>query len=785
MADIYVNISNSYSATTTIGSKTDPYDWRMFLNELSAGSELNNTYYVSGTRTLSADTTVSADATGSIVLDSWNENPWIIKNSNYSINIGLPSISVTMMDAMFQGNDINILGDDALSKHGNIVIDNCYFYVASASDFNIYWKNDVTIRNSILNSECLNLFRIGNLVIVNTILDLNDIVDAGDVTSITVSSSVATISALADYTSYSDISFNGVQSNWPTPSCFSADVDSLTTNDLHYLSADFISISGSGAKSFTNTWWNGRRDGIGALYFPEMSAVAVSANPTSAASSTSIDFALSGISGIDPFTVFSASSATFDFDDGNTSATNDGTTSHTFSADGIYAVDCSVRSHNGWYSTDASYQVVTVGAFVVVLYILDPDGNDINGTSAKPLNTLTMSAQTTSDISATRYVWTVDGQVTSSTNDYVTSAFSVLGSKNITVSAFSEADTLYSFEVDLTTWRRVLSGDVEIILSADEYYVDINSSYDSSSTHTGTSSSPFDWGEFKNRIEGGGEYQDIYRLSGSRSITKVGDSRYVLGVDKSKNMTIRDWDVSAHGPWVINVADWILTSAGSILSATGSTLKNGIIYNKPLGVLPSKGGQIIVTNLYNMFIVYQGDYSHIVINPYNNVVSGSTIISSADSQIYGSTIYVSGTGFEDNFSSGTYVSAGQTDYNLLLQDSVIVNLTPTSAGALSAATLHLYQDVFNKSLSYLTSSFNVVNVLNQFDWTPPADYPFTVDNDLYNQNISYINSNKEKLTPFDNIERPPNPGFGYDDYTDYETGLFGYQRKDFVTSGGE
>jgi len=72
---------------------------------------------------------------------------------------------------------------------------------------------------------------------------------------------------------------------------------------------------------------------------------------------------------------------------------------------------------------------------------------------------------------------------------------------------------------------------------------------------------------------------------------------------------------------------------------------------------------------------------------------------------------------------------------------------------------------------------------SQFDWSSPTDYPFTPNNDLYDKDIDYILANKKKLRPFDGITSPPNPGYNFSAYPGYETGLFGYMRKDYITSG--
>lgn len=72
---------------------------------------------------------------------------------------------------------------------------------------------------------------------------------------------------------------------------------------------------------------------------------------------------------------------------------------------------------------------------------------------------------------------------------------------------------------------------------------------------------------------------------------------------------------------------------------------------------------------------------------------------------------------------------------------------------------------------------------SQFNWTPPTNYPFTKSNELYDKDINYIRANKKKLKPFDGITVPPNPGYNSSAYPGYETGLFGYYRNEYITSG--
>lgn len=79
--------------------------------------------------------------------------------------------------------------------------------------------------------------------------------------------------------------------------------------------------------------------------------------------------------------------------------------------------------------------------------------------------------------------------------------------------------------------------------------------------------------------------------------------------------------------------------------------------------------------------------------------------------------------------------------------------------------------------SYFDISLGVYR--NQFDFimTNPTTFPFSVGDPFYKKDLTYVCANKDKLKPFDGIECPPNPGYGYGSgYKDYEEGLWGYLR---------
>lgn len=78
--------------------------------------------------------------------------------------------------------------------------------------------------------------------------------------------------------------------------------------------------------------------------------------------------------------------------------------------------------------------------------------------------------------------------------------------------------------------------------------------------------------------------------------------------------------------------------------------------------------------------------------------------------------------------------------------------------------------------SYLDISLGVYR--NQFDFVMvnPTTFPCSVNDHFYRKDLTYVCYYKDKLKPFDGIECPPNPGYGYPNYKNYEEGLWGYLR---------
>lgn len=1011
---LYVNINEDYTDSSNAGNPLDPLNWTEFLNNLSGGGSApsTETYYLSGYRNVNIDSPNLYYVKGnSITITNWGTEPFKINNNNITFGFNLSGLdSFKVQNGMFEssgapGDIVGGYGPKGFTE--NLTYDNCYFLgkedgisisIAECANVNI---TNCTFSKKSGSSDGFVFFQSSAVNIVNSIIIGPTTFYGYSDTTVSIDNCVTDSSAFTsdEYYGIGSSAVTNCQFNFSQPAALSAAISAVTSNDFSYISGGFEDISATGDTSYDDgIWWNGTRDGIGALFFPSLSGISISASSATAVSGSDIDFILSGN---DPFTVFSATSAVYNFADGYTSAVNSNDTlTHSFSSNGSFGVLATVTSRNEWYEFTTSTFTIVVGDFIVTIVIYK-NGIDITDSSATFFDNLTFSAFT-QGLAAGSYKWDfgdgTSGDSVTETKYYTSGAVFTIG-----LSGYASEDSSVS-STDTAT--------LSISSTSAIYFVNINSSYDVCGSNVGTSADPFNWGEFRGRVETSGDYNDTYRLSGSRNLDYGSTSnRNVLSVDRRKNFTIRDWDVSAYGPWVWIVEDFSVLDENSILSAGGCTLRNGIVYNKPTGGFTKYGGKIILSRLYNTFVVYQGEYSRIQIDPINNLLSGTTesvivtgtssdkpswveydtyifedydyedlgcgnvnpfwssgvsagsfsavdtsaftgcvrygtdvinyntsstcfsggfiietqmfigtsggnrsvhiilnendgtevldfalrggpetitfdgnvvsqfnevpgnylwykleresgsnivsafykhdynatvsagdetsgvyyfagsasysgcsyitgdsgddawgtgplywqaeygfpetwtsgvssttssvdspgyIVTSAGSNIIGSTIYLSGDGWSDYFNSATYSAFNQSDYDLSIIDSVITNLTKEATGQFSACGLILRNSTFNNSYSTISGDFTVeTNDENQFGWTPPTDYPFTPNNALYNKNIDFINSNKKYLKPFDGITAPPNPGQNYDTYPNYETGLFGYSRKNY------
>lgn len=619
---LYVNIDNSYSSSGT-GVQEDPLNWTQFKSALGGTTvdfRPETDYYLSGSRLSASEKVISIFSAAT--LDKWGDEPYKISFNDYLYIIHTNNGNfVEIKNAMIETPKFIRYQSLGYVRTNSFMYDNCYIRTNGSVLFSHWIENCdvVTIQNCTfghydnLGNSYKDIQFKGSydVRLVNNIFYgfARFFPDASDTTYLLLSNCVtnATVWTLNNWDA-EVVNNNQISLSFPTP--FSIDISAVTQDDLNYLSGGFENVTISGNTSYNDgIWWNGTRDGVGALYFPTLSGFALSSDSTTAAVDTDINFVLSG----NPFTAFSASSVVYYFDDGNTSAVNDNSViAHSFSANGGFEPFVTITTRNGWYTSTTDTITLTIGSFAVIISIFDQNGNDVTDSSASFMDDLTLSAQVTG-LEAGTFDWSFGDGTTGSTNP-ISKYYTSGGDFTVVLNTSASDDTSVS-ATDTAT--------IGISGTSDVYYVDINSSYDVCASNVGTSVDPFNWSEFTGRLETSGHFNDTYRLSGSRQITASTADRYVLSVDKRKAFEIRDWDVSAFGPWVIIVKDFSINDDNSILSAVGTTLRNGIIYNKPFSS-PGAGGKIILTNAYDTFIVYQGDYSHIEIDGYNSILSAAT-----------------------------------------------------------------------------------------------------------------------------------------------------------------
>jgi len=802
---IFVVITNGYATGAgPVGGRDNPWDWDRFISELEY-SQINESYpvgdfrdiifYLSGTRSTSASGQVIAISANSNTRDSntvtytfsgWDGEPYRIYGPN-AIRWDTKFISdLRIHDMMLTLPTTNFIFaplDVDQQRRGTVYFDNCH--IAAGGTFYFSQFQEVQFVNCNIKANgftVVNDFRfynVGGVDIKNSIMDVSDIwATVPDVGFVSLYN-VALTSAVSDYTAYQEglVTYETIQENWPSATAFGLDAPDLVQSALNYVNDDFGNISAvDGDTTYTSKWWDDTtRDGIGALYFPTISGVGISASSAIGGFPITSDFVFSGN---DPFTVFSATEATYSFGEDFTTSSvsaNDVITKE-FSGYGRWDVDATITSFNQWYTT-------ATDTFVISAYNLSGSSvtfdfrniwTSATITSANIYDTILLSANVAPPEYGFQYLWDFgDGTSVETFSESTTTHFwETSGTKTVVLTVWNNFGDVSASDTNTFS----VSAIIQIL------YVNINSSYTCAAPNSGTISDPLNYNEFVGRLETSGTFGDIYRLQGSRVLTKpTGASTpwYPISADPNMNFQIEAWDMSAYGPWVLIPEDYA-TSDNTRLSLAGTVLRNGIIYNKTFGWPTRYGGQIYVSNLYDVYVVCQGEGSYITLVP---SPSGTTRrdgqVSEVDLSgvnIIGSTLYTT---------SGYYDEATDA-HTVSLIDSVFRNLQNVSAndetlsGSFSAADVVILYCAVSNASSDVAGDFNITSASSvQYNWTPPTDYPFTPDNDLYNKDIAYILIKKSQLRPFDGIGFPPNPGYNFSAYPGYDTGLFGEDRASY------
>jgi len=142
----------------------------------------------------------------------------------------------------------------------------------------------------------------------------------------------------------------------------------------------------------------------------------------------------------------------------------------------------------------------------------------------------------------------------------------------------------------------------------------------------------------------------------------------------------------------------------------------------------------------------------------------------------------SGMGFT-NIGLGVEKLYDDDDY-LTIVDTVTDNI-----GQISADKSRFAPTFFNNVLREKPSDYNnwyrdnngpyksdIYNNQWEYNRKSPSTFPFEKGDHFYNRDFNYVLENKGLLAPFEGIECPANPGWGYPDYHKYKYGLWGYPR---------
>ena len=595
--------------------------------------------------------------------------------------------------------------------------------------------------------------------IYNTILDVPHIVTNSTIYNKVinvVADNVVLITTVADFiaiqSGYQTVTFNysSIQESW---SSYLATADPSDYTTINYLSDNFRNITLSGSEDYDSNfedWYEGLRDGVGALYF-EAPATTLSSDTYEEYPPFTASIGLSGTSANDYLQDLTYYVADL------TSATDALTISYRFTRPGKYFPRITAKSYNGWNDIDStSLGISALDSSISAVFDILLKSTSADVDSAYIYQNLCLSGSYSGQ----------DGLFSKYTVDLNDGRTATIYDSTFIYDFQYEDIGSYNIGLELTnvigqTFSATSTIDITGGTSAN-YYVNISSNYDiesSGAPHTGTTGSALTFAEFLTYLETSGSYFDNYRLKGARFIERDSTQEpwKPFVIDTDKKFVIRDWDNLSYGPWVLAVTDYA-EDENSILDFSNCILKNGVIYNIPYENNSTYyGGQYYFTHLYSMYVVSQGSGSFIKL-------VDDTDTSACD--LYGNTLY-SENGYKD----------GNNEYRLNLYDSVLENFDNIDDNFRNAA-IYNYNNCFTNSAIELDTYFTVSGTSGcQYNWESPDDYPFKRDCVFYEESMDWIVLNKKKLQPFDAISATPNPGWGSTTYPGYDEGLFGYQRK--------
>ncbi len=428
------------------------------------------------------------------------------------------------------------------------------------------------------------------------------------------------------------------QAAWSAPLVFTSALSAVSASNTNYVDSDWCPITVDGIPTqrtaFPNTdlctWFNGRRDGVGSIYFEEVSPL-ISASPTGTVGTPAVmtfniqDNIVSGLS---------ASEVSYYYAPGEGSDLSANTTSaeHTFVNPGTYITTVETYPYNRWYNNNddvqletsatvvsASFQFISLddfttpitSAYISEIFIISAT-NEVSGATQYNFDYGDGSSATFGNGTAVVDIDGLTGPYTyPNPNKYDVILYTNLGQVNET--SFSASFFVYPYE-------------------SSAFYTDINETY--TSTGTGTELDPLNWTQFNDALSSTNliDYpkDSTFYLRGYRQLGNAQSvNRLLTSANPSKNFTIDSWSLSANGPWTLASYDFCAqfpeNFQQSEIRFPGTNLKNGIIYNMPYEASSDFGGIVEFTNLNNMYIVNQGVGSSAIVNPYNLITSAVSV----------------------------------------------------------------------------------------------------------------------------------------------------------------
>ena len=388
----YVDISDGYYVTPNAlsGSDTNPFDWDMFneyLDNAAVGDSVDERIFrIKGTRTgVSSDLVISDiednyNSGNRLRLIPWSDGDWWnieLSSSVWGFVNGrtgaYPVKNIEIINGRIDGETISfsVWNKPSFAADFSLHFDNSWIrstdpgYLIFNDYHTVRYNNGTLGVNSPSSGKTL---EIGDqqggwsIYITNTILTI-DYFKSGFVSPLLTANVVLDNCTFKDsaysFDSNISVSDSSIQYSFDPPEAISASFSAVGPSELNYWETGFSAISVDGDPNYTSIGTEadvsgGRRDGIGALYFPSISASAALAQGYQTNGYTPFTY---GMSAIEDSSREEASDKIFIWDDGSYTSISAGNTqsaSHVYTAVGEFNPYIRFVSPHSWYSIDSN-----------------------------------------------------------------------------------------------------------------------------------------------------------------------------------------------------------------------------------------------------------------------------------------------------------------------------------------------------------------------------------------------------------------------------------------------